>query len=634
MLLLAGVSLMAACSADDMPAPGGESSVPEAVTVYMTVNRPGGQATRTVLTEESNGTLTSTWTEGDKLLVVTADGTKAGELTLQDGAKTAKGVFSGELNIADNSTARVWYLGASNGEAAPYTATVETGGKITSLKTNLGSALGMSFGDLKRAELLTNEVTFTVSNGKGYVKPTEGTDNGVLLTAQMAMSHFTLTMPEGVQTAEGATLTVTSAEGDQLPNVKVWNAADPATAVSADEETGTGYSLTLPSGQNKVDLYLPLVPGEYKLKFDVASGGKTYTYTLTEKSKVEAGIYYTSGSSSDGTSGNYAGISIPVKEEDDEVVGPEFTIKNRDGKEVKVRFTRANLHYRTADVENPWYLPLRQTDFVGKPGLAAGYDGKYTSQPVIDLFRWGATGYSDFNITVVNPVMQYVSSSQSSGSYWPYKPAKNQYLSTINNNVDMRTNDDKYTDWGWMYGFMLNGGKSYEFPDLYYTLSGSEWKDLVGTYVHTCATVNGVEGVLMLPQTNEEDAKNALKAAGIDIRFFYRLHNSYFDTHKTSYTWSMITIDDYDKLKALNAVFLPKAGSHYPGNPNPSYNELNYWESKCTSSNGSNFWVRLYDYSTSADLKQSNSSGKQMAFSVRLVKVVEGPDDSEVVNGN
>jgi len=253
---------------------------------------------------------------------------------------------------------------------------------------------------------------------------------------------------------------------------------------------------------------------------------------------------------------------------------------------------------------------------------------------VIDLFRWGATGYSDFNITVVNPYMEWVSSRQASGDYWPYKPAKNQYLSTINNNVNMRTDDDKYVDWGWMYGYQLNGSNTYDFPDIYYTLSGTEWKNVVNTFVHTCATVkdvsgNSVEGVLMLPYTSEEDAKNALKAQGIDIRYFKRLYNNYFDSHRTEFTWTMIVIDDYSILEKLNAVFLPAVGSHYPGNTNPQKMMAYYWESNCSSKNGDHFWVRLYDNSSSADLKPAASTGKQMAMSVRLVKVVSSPDDDE-----
>lgn len=304
---LGSLVAIAGCSGDELDGVS-SGSVPESVAVTLTVSRPGDASTRTVLTDNNDGTLTSKWTAGDKLLVVTSDGIKAGELTLLSGENTTTGVFTGDLAIADGTHATLWYLGASNGDAAPYTcATGSTGDKVT-LTTDLSGKegspkLGVSFHDLKRAELLTEgDVEFTVKGGKGYVKT-----EGITLDQKMAMAHFSLIFPGDFAVSDGATLKVNSEKGD-LPNVKTWLHANLAA------ETTYGYTFTLGDGKdikisnNTADLYIPIIPGSYKLKFEVTSGSKQYSYSLTEESQISAGVYYTCGAPS------YAGIKVELSE--------------------------------------------------------------------------------------------------------------------------------------------------------------------------------------------------------------------------------------------------------------------------------------------------------------------------------
>lgn len=298
---------IAGCSGDELDGVS-SGSAPESVAVTLTVARPGDASTRTVLTDNNDGTLTSKWTAGDKLLVVTSDGIKAGELTLLSGENTTTGVFTGDLAIADGTHATLWYLGASNGDAAPYTcATGSPGDKVT-LTTDLSGKegspkLGASFDDLKRAELLTeDDVEFTVKGGKGYVKT-----EGITLDQKMAMAHFSLIFPDDFTVSDGATLKVNSEKGD-LPNVKTWLPANSAA------ETTYGYTFTLGDGKdiqissNTADLYIPIIPGSYKLKFEVTSGSKQYTYSLQDESTISAGVYYTCGAPS------YAGIKVELSE--------------------------------------------------------------------------------------------------------------------------------------------------------------------------------------------------------------------------------------------------------------------------------------------------------------------------------
>lgn len=304
---LGSLLAFAGCSGDELDG-ASSGSVPESVAVTLTVSRPGDASTRTVLTDNNDGTLTSKWTAGDKLLVVTSDGIKAGELTLLSGENTTTGVFTGDLAIADGTHATLWYLGASNGDAAPYTcATGSTGDKVT-LTTDLSGKegspkLGVSFHDLKRAELLTKDgVEFTVKGGKGYVKT-----EGITLDQKMAMAHFSLIFPDDFTVSDGATLKVNSEKGD-LPNVKTWLPANSAA------EASYGYTFTIGDGKdiqisnNTADLHIPIIPGSYKLKFEVTSGSKQYKYSLTEESQISAGVYYTCGSPS------FAGIKVELSE--------------------------------------------------------------------------------------------------------------------------------------------------------------------------------------------------------------------------------------------------------------------------------------------------------------------------------
>ena len=176
---LTTVVLFAGCSGDEFSRPDGSSR--EAVAVTLTVSRPGDSSTRTILGDREDGGLKSVWTADDKLLVVTADGTKAGELALKSGENSTKGIFAGTLSLADGDKAMVWYLGASDTESKPYASAILSGDKVTSLSIDLESdELRGTFHDLKRADLLVKEIAFTVKDDKGYVKGDANGNDGVL----------------------------------------------------------------------------------------------------------------------------------------------------------------------------------------------------------------------------------------------------------------------------------------------------------------------------------------------------------------------------------------------------------------------------------------------------------------------
>lgn len=601
--------------------------------VPITLNVSSGAVTRTVLSEGEDGRMNSVWVEGDVLEVVDAEGNRVGTLALEKG-DGSDAVFSGKITGAvDGATYRLWYLGGSNNGNGPYTTAYQYGNNCYECiwGTSMDYRQSGSEDDLVRAELLTEEVTLTLDGEKAYAK------NSVTLKPQLAMAHFTLTnIPDelcDLGNDSQSKLTVSSCDANgsnQLPyryyiEMNSAKFSEPTIAATYGFQiSDVAYVKGNSQAENHADIYLALFPGTYKLTFDLKYGEKEYRYTFQNPTDIKAGMYYCASGGK--------GISVEMEDVtpepagDPEVVGPSFEITDRDGKKIKVKFTRANLHYATQT--ETWYIPERQTDFKRKAGRAVGYDGKYTTEPDIDLFRFGATGYSDFNKTVVSPVMEMVSSWQKDGTYFPYRPSSGQVLNTINSTISMRTKDHQYVDWGWMYSYLLNGKKIDDnFEDKYFTLKSDEWQNVLNTYVHTCATVAGVKGVLLLPYSSEDEAVAALKNAGVDTRYFKRLINSYFNNHKTEFTWTMINIAEYEKLEELNAVFFPAVGSHIPGNSNPSSDVCCYWSANCNdAANRVGFYVYvrlLVGGNTTANLEYGGKTNKSMACSVRLVKVVK-----------
>lgn len=658
--LLGGVVALAGCSGEEFAGASDEGIVPESVTVTLTVSRPGGASTRTQLEENGDGTLTSTWTTGDKLLVVTSEGARAGELTLTEGAGSQSGIFTGNLSIADGTRASLWYLGAKNGTASPYTEAREADGKVT-LTMDLTS-LGTEFEDLKRAELLTyDNVVFTVKNNMGYVQT-----KGITLNQKMAMAHFTLTFPsEDFTLSEDATLRVSS-ESAGLPNKKTWL----PTGASADDDYD--YTFTLGASDsdgkdivvkdNKADLYIPIIPTsdsyKYKLKFDVTSNGKEYTYTLKNESEIKAGVYYTSGKPSDDASSSlYAGISVPLYSPvvvDDDLVGPVFTVNGK-----KIRFTRANLKY-DIDTET-WSLFDNQYDFLGKSGWH-DQDGKYISRidistgntpnwknlpaeaKVIDLFGYGATGLLDEKQGVYAQKPQYYLktpryaragvSETTEGRYYPTN------TTTINEGYTGSYLDDgvqgKVYDWGTAYGKGRTDALSY------FTLSASNWRSIANDYYIVGATITdainpatnakGINGCmifgikdpasvrqLFIGDNGEKLVEHLETTFPAGNEFLSDNQGNPRDALKFDYTIIKMTKAQFDELDKRNQfVFLPEAG--HRASYSLTTTEGYYW----TSTNGQSYTARYFRFYGGTSNKHFviDRVSRMYGCSVRLVKEV------------
>lgn len=204
----------------------------------------------------------------------------------------------------------------------------------------------------------------------------------------------------------------------------------------------------------------------------------------------------------------------------------------------KVYFSKGNLQYKATT--KTWRFAGHQWDYIGwvNEHISPRYDGW------IDLFGWGTSGYDN--------KMPYMTSKKST-SY------RNKIV----------LDKSKY-DWG-VFNIISNGrGKNWR------TLNIAEWsyvftqRNTVSGIRYAMAKVNGVNGVILLPDNWSESYYNLI------------------DTNKpdASYKGNQVSLTDWtNKLEAKGAVFLPAAGMRegtsvkYAG-VGGYYWSHNYWDSE------------------------------------------------------
>jgi hypothetical protein len=207
-----------------------------------------------------------------------------------------------------------------------------------------------------------------------------------------------------------------------------------------------------------------------------------------------------------------------------------------------------------------WRFAENQWDFVGNnnDNIGENHDGW------IDLFGWG---------TGANP---------------------------INSSSD---NDDYQTfiDWG-------TNQIGNDAPNTWRTLSKDEWEYLINarsnaSSLQGVAQVNGVNGLILLPD-------NWTCPAGVTFKSGFHSYSG-FDYYATYQTF---TADQWSKLEAAGAVFLPAAGIRIGAYTSFEQYYGLYWSA--TEYNSNNIFSILF-YSDGAKLRDNSSYCGQ---SVRLVK--------------
>ena len=227
----------------------------------------------------------------------------------------------------------------------------------------------------------------------------------------------------------------------------------------------------------------------------------------------------------------------------------------------QVTFSPGNLQYHPAN--NVWQFAAKQTDYIGdaNSNCSSTYNGW------LDLFGW-STSATNFGVSTL------ASNSDYSGSF---------------------------VDWG-------TNKIGTDAPNTWRTLTYDEWSylrynrtnadDLVGV-----AQVNGVNGLILLPD-------NWTCPAGVTFKSGF--HSSYGAEYYAAY--QTFTADQWSKLEAAGAVFLPAAGRRSFSNVGSVQRFGSYWSATVYDSNYASLLVFR------SDAANVNDNNRYYGQSVRLVK--------------
>ncbi len=263
--------------------------------------------------------------------------------------------------------------------------------------------------------------------------------------------------------------------------------------------------------------------------------------------------------------------------------------------DTQVYFSQGNLQYQAST--NTWRFAEHQWDFVGGTDFEANF-GNVTGSSNndigpeysgwIDLFGWGTSGYEHGAVCY-----QPWSTCLNNSDYFAYgSPTYNLNDST------------GQADWG--YNAISNGGDSTVH---WRTLSQAEWHYLlferttVSDTRYVLATVNGVDGLILLPDTWDNSIYSLY--GGISIN---------------STIWT-------NSLEPNGAVFLPAAGERYPEDWGDDYYWWRYvnWGSgqywAASHFNDNNAYYTLLDF-WDYEVRDNTIAGRLCGLSVRLVQTI------------
>lgn len=384
-----------------MPTSGQQNG--ETVFVSLNVDRSKGK-TRTIIEEVdvTDGVgLSNVWAAGDQVTLVNASGAVAGTLTLEGEGGSSEGIFSGEATIADGEYT-VWYLGAESAYAH-----FENGVLVNALTTP-GCTVSGNLADLNKGDLMMSKINIAVIDGKAEVT------EGVTLTDQMAMAHFTLSMTD---------------ENIDLESALKANGAKLRLSYKID---GVPYSYTITNQSS--DIYVPLLPGKYAPMITLISGSTSYKYAFTTPTEVEAGLYYCGNKNAE--TGKNEGISVELVDE----------YANEDPNNPLHKFSKYNLE---------------------RVGVRGSLDNGFASSETENgaLYQWGRNhGYMDTNgiykEEIVSPDEDFTNFIDALGrfdnveaeydrilDYYVYNPNPNNYFMTCGTAMRYTPQHPQYVLW-------------------------------------------------------------------------------------------------------------------------------------------------------------------------------------------
>lgn len=235
----------------------------------------------------------------------------------------------------------------------------------------------------------------------------------------------------------------------------------------------------------------------------------------------------------------------------------------------QVLFSQGNLQYDKST--STWSFMEHQWSTVETNGQDVGEN--YADQNIVSLFGWGTSGHN------YGPDNYQPWSTSTTGTYGP----GSSVLSPTGQ-----------SDWG--CNAIANGGNTANSG--WFTLSRAQWEYLLGDTPErvgrwTLATVNNVPGLLLLPDDQPP----------------------FTSPNLTQYTTHTYTLDTWQDMEALGAVFLPAAGTRTGTSVNPY--PSTYWTN---DPNGTYSAHALYMLPNAVYL---NQDVRQRGCAVRLVRYAQ-----------
>lgn len=399
-------------------------------TVMMTVDvSRSADDTRSSLSQVDDD-LACVWTEDDKLLVTSTDGSRLGVLTIKsiNSEDKSKATFSGKLeNVANGDKVTVNYIYLGNK------------GDYTTVPTNNVYSADYSKQDgtiesLSDHDIMTKQAQAIIENGCSYV-------DGLVMERRVSFARFKLNLPDGVTFDQNTTVTVS---GDGVNNALSFNGG---TLVSAY----TAGTVTITPGKN--DFYMTLLPNTlssvFDLTFTVSTADAAYTGVYQVSKTIAQGKFYRKDNSGNPIEVTLTKVPKTYNPGDPESWGSNVDIPNK----VKTTSTYWDFIHTHDSNDDSRYTNCRDIDSRG--GWATWTE--YTNGIVDNIlatennsaiyFQWGRIMGFPYNVSREPDIFNGMSTPYNFGS-----PAKLGYVSAY---------EVGYMSWS------MNAEKAHKYPYVY-----------------------------------------------------------------------------------------------------------------------------------------------------------------------
>lgn len=521
----------------------------EGTTLKASIEQNQGDGSKTSL-NPANGAIS--WSEGDKILV--SNGTTSATFILSSGQATTNGTFTyaGEFDINENTKAVYPETGVITETSVTFT--------------------------LPEEQDLATPGTF--ANG---ANPMVGLYNGdgITFTSVCGVLGISLT---------GDNIGITAVEivkdGEMLNGTYIgyFNSLD-VDVTNGTNSVRLNCTTTLTAEAKEFYFVLPVGTLGNGFTLNVYGDGADPIFTQTTTTDL------TAQANTVKTMNTLEVTTTPASTVPEGAINGLFTI-NAAG--AQVYFSQGNLQYTKST--GVWSFMEHQYDIVETDNQNVGND--YANQDVVSLFGWGTSGYNHGAIAY-----QPWSTSTTSTQYYAY--------GSYNANL---YDGNGQADWG--YNAISNGGNQENSG--WRTLTTNEWEYLfnnrntVSGYRYVFATVNGICGVILLPDDWSTTVYGMNNPNPIDGGF--------------SFADNIIPVADWAMLESNGVVFLPAAGERNSYFTSAINCEGIYWSSSIRYSQSTEaLFMGFYcDNSLSIlTLSNYNYTAKAAALSVRLVRYAE-----------